>query len=271
MKLSMWSSYYIELSPEEAIAELAKNGYAYTELSDEHTAALVVRGDVQKTGEAFREFSDKHRVQIPQGHLSIKAKITIAEGRAMVKQQLDLFAAIGIQRAVLHCDKLLDEPELPLEEKQRRNLEALQELTDYIRDTDIVLCLENLGCSSFTQSAEDLLFFIHQLGDSHLGICLDTGHLNLSGCQSQREFILAAGQHLQALHLADNEGQVDQHMMPFGKGKVDFTEVFASLKEIGYGGLYNFEIPGERKAPAIIKAYKLEYIRKMFEFLYRNV
>ena len=37
MKLSMWSSYYIELSPEDAVLELEKYGYKYSELSDEDT------------------------------------------------------------------------------------------------------------------------------------------------------------------------------------------------------------------------------------------
>ena len=271
MKLSMWSSYYMDLSPEDAILELEKHGYGYTELSDEHSIVLMQRGDPEEIGKAFRSFAEDHHVQIPQGHLLLRAKITAAEGIADVKKQLDLFRGIGIRRAVLHCDSLPEEPDLPLEEKRRRNLKALEELISYIRDTDMVLCLENLSNKSFTRSAEDLLFFIKQLGNTHLGICLDTGHLNLTGIQSQKAFIRDAGKHLKALHLADNEGVIDQHMMPFGRGKVDFTEVFDTLKEIGYNELYNFELPGERKAPLAIRGYKLEYIAKMTNYLYESV
>ena len=43
MKLSMWSAYYIDLSPEEAVLELEKNGYAYSELSDEEKSAGLNR------------------------------------------------------------------------------------------------------------------------------------------------------------------------------------------------------------------------------------
>ncbi len=32
MKLSIWTSYYMDLSPENAILELAKNGIKYTEI-----------------------------------------------------------------------------------------------------------------------------------------------------------------------------------------------------------------------------------------------
>lgn len=37
-----WTSYYMDLSPEDAILEIAKNGYKYAELSDEHAAAPLL-------------------------------------------------------------------------------------------------------------------------------------------------------------------------------------------------------------------------------------
>ena len=37
MKLSVWSSYYVDLSPEDALRELKKHGFSYCELSDEHS------------------------------------------------------------------------------------------------------------------------------------------------------------------------------------------------------------------------------------------
>lgn len=39
------------------------------------------------------------------------------------------------------------------------------------------------------------------------------------------------------------------------------------LKEIGYDGLYNYEIPGESHCPPEIREYKLQYIKKCFEYL----
>jgi len=64
-----------------------------------------------------------------------------------------------------------------------------------------------------------------------------------------------------------NEGKTDQHMMPYGKGNVDFAEVIHALREVGYEGLFNLEIPGERLAPLEIRGYKLEYIRKCYDYM----
>ena len=63
-KLSMWSSYYIELGPEEAVLEMKKNGYSYSELSDEHGEMLLQRGDPKKVGAEFKAFLEKENFYI---------------------------------------------------------------------------------------------------------------------------------------------------------------------------------------------------------------
>ena len=85
--------------------------------------------------------------------------------------------------------------------------------------------------------------------------------------QPQKDFILHVGSRLHALHIADNEGERDQHMMPYGRGNVDFECVIRALREINYEGLFNLEIPGERLAPLEIRGFKLEYIRKCYDYL----
>ena len=104
--------------------------------------------------------------------------------------------------------------------------------------------------------------------DPHIfGVCLDTGHLNLHEDRDPYRFIISAGNRLHALHIADNEGASDQHLMPFGRGSVDFSAVVKGLREIGYEGLFNYEIPGERNAPLAIRGYKLQYIKQCYDHL----
>jgi len=269
MKLSVWSSFYKELSPEDALSVFKKHGYDWCELSDEHALELLERGDAKTVGTEFSKFAKELGVCILQGHLFLNAKICKPEDRALLKKQLDLFDAIGIKNAVLHCDNFSRMQEDPgVEFKREQNLAALIDLTDYIKETDIVICLENLRPPRFTTSADDLLYFVDRINSKNLGICLDTGHLNLSENPNQIEFIQKAGKHIKALHLADNDGLgIDQHLMPYGRGIVDFVPVVRELKRIGYDGLYNLEIPGERKVPLEISYHKLDYIKKMFDYI----
>ena len=266
MKLSIWSSYYRDLSPEDAILEFEKNGIRYCELSDEHGLELVKRGDVKNTGKAFGKFASEHNVSVEQGHLWLDCKVCTEENAVeILKTWLDLFEAIGIKSAVLHCDPMVSAENLSEKEKLDVNAEKMKILADYIEGHSITICLENMRIA--TRSVDDLLYVPDKVNSKNFGICLDTGHLNCAGDADPVRFIRKAADKLKALHIADNDRSADQHIMPFGRGNVDFVAVFRMLKEIGYDGLYNYEIPGESHCPPEIREYKLQYIKKCFEYL----
>lgn len=266
-KFSVWSSYYIDLSPREMVLELERCGVRYSELSDEHGRALLEEGeDETSTGRAFRSFAEEHGVRFPQGHLWLWIRLCSggAETLSLLKRWINLFEACGVERMVLHTDGIAGHPEYGEKERMDANIAVLRELIPFLQGKKIVICLENL--IGYAKSADILMYALEQLKDPHFGICLDTGHLNLTE-RDQRGFILRCGKELKALHIADNEGETDQHIMPCGRGTVDFPDVFAALDKVGYDGLYNYEIPGERNCSLEIRALKLGYMRSVFEIL----
>lgn len=276
MKLSIWSSYYMELKIEDAIKRFVDNGIYCTELSDEHGFELLSRNDdVLETAKNFANFLKEYNFEISQGHLWLKIKIC-ADDTALEKlfRWIDMYEEIGIKNMVLHCDNL-SETNLSREEKIEKNIEKLQILAEYIKNKEITVCLENLRPHSpeekelVDRSADDLLYIIERIGSSKFGICLDTGHLNLTD-KNQREFILKAGDKLKALHIADNDGNTDQHLMPFNRGTVDFPEIIKALKEIKYNGIFNLEIPGEKSIPLELRDAKIEYIKAFYQYLMKT-
>ena len=268
MKFGVWSSYYYNLTPEEAVVEFAKHGFNYSEFSDEHSVVLMERGDdAYETGKKFAAFAAEHGMSFPQGHLLLRARICDEKSVDMIKKQIDLFHGIGVKNAVLHCDSMLDSG-LTREAVLERNVIAVRGIADYAKDRDITICLENIFGTSPTQDVDTLLWLIEKIDRPNVGICLDTGHLNIVESGKQAEFICKAGKYLKALHLADNEGKIDQHLLPFSCGSVNMIEVIEETKKIGYEGLYNFEIPGESGHRIFeILGYKLDYIKKVFEYL----
>ncbi len=265
MTFGMWSSFFIELSPEEMVQTFAQKGWRRLELSTEHAERLLKRPNPSATGEAFRKFADDNGVTFPQGHLWLTCDIATDnqdETIETLRRWLDLFVAVGIGAAVLHPGGFqLTDQGCERQKVRELNLRALNALTNHIDGTDLVICLENIPKTA--PEAEDLCAIIQTVGSEQLGICLDTGHLNLtSGRQSA--FIHQAGPLLKAMHLADNDGSGDQHLMPYGLGTVRWDEVFCALKEIGYTGLLNFEIPGETEwaqCPLPIRLAKLDYLK----------
>lgn len=264
--LGIWTAYYINLSPEEAVRELKRHGILAAELSDEHGEMLLQRGEPTAVGAAFRQFLEREDFLVPQGHLWLKIRLCRdADAYEKLLPWIDLYTAIGIKNAVLHVDGFYDNEDMTDEERFSRNLAVLKKLEPYVREKGIRVCLENLR--GFVCNIEMLMRFMHELDPVCFGICLDTGHLHLHGDRDQRRFILAAGDRLHALHIADNDGSGDQHLIPYGQGRVNIREVTDALREIGYGGLFNYEIPGERHAPMPILGYKLEYVRKCYDYL----
>ncbi|MDP6777367.1 MAG: sugar phosphate isomerase/epimerase, partial [Candidatus Latescibacteria bacterium] len=241
MKPGMWTSYLHELSPEDMVVWFAEKDWLHLELSDEHGAELLRRGSPEGVGSKLRTFAEDHAVRFPQGHLWLKFDITAKDPQESLddlKPWLDLFDALGVRACVLHPGgKALLDRGVDSGSVRGARIEALGAITDYLRDTDLVICLENMARM---EDAGQLLDLIQGVGATNLGICLDTGHLHLAG-GNPAEFVLQSGDLLQALHIADNEGETDQHLMPFGRGTVDWDGFVPALKRIGYEGLYNFE------------------------------
>lgn len=268
---SVWSSYFVELSPEDAVKELLDAGFAAAELSDEHGKMLLRRGNPGTEGRKLKEYADGLGFSFPQGHLLLSVDLCAPDAVEILKPWLDLFLALGIRAGVLHASGGAD---LTAEERFDRRVRALAELTGYVRGSDFTVCLKNLRGPGRPETAEDLNALIDAVGDdANLGICLDTGHLHLlkDREETQRDFIRIAGKRLKALHIADNDTTGDMHLMPYGRGTVDWPQVMEALRDAGYDCLFNLEIPGERRCPLPVLRAKLRYCRALCTYMLDSV
>lgn len=274
MKPSVWSDYYACLSPEEGLQALQEAGFSCAELGIDHIRALQARGsDPEKTGLQFRCFLDSIGFTVPQGHLDFQWELTDPAGLEKLKKEVALFHAIGIKNAVIHINGGLDLPEEKRLEIQERHL---RKLLEFIASADMTLCIENLRPNPSVADADKILRWIDRLGGKYLGICLDTGHLNVANIslktttQTPGEFIRKAGKYLKALHINGNDGTDDYHLAPFAiKNSVNWAEVITALREIGYDGPFNLEVPGEIKGnpPLYILKRKLLYLKELADYM----
>lgn len=120
-------------------------------------------------------------------------------------------------------------------------------------------------------SAADMLALQEGIGSRRVQLCLDTGHANIYA-QDVPNMIRAYGEHLEVLHLNDNFGLIspiysDLHLFPT-YGRLDWSEIFSALYEIGYQGVFNLEPVGElpRLSPAL-RVMQLKNARKITEML----
>lgn len=268
--VSVWLDYYGELPVEQAIARLAQAGFSFGEISLTHMNMLREKPDPIAAGKALRSCGDSHGYSIRQGHLTFKGGLCDDSALERLKPELDLLAAAGIGKAILHAN---GGNELTDRERYDRWVHYIRKLSEYVEGTGVTICIENMHVIPQCRTADQLKSLIRDAGGKNLAICLDTGHLHLSRMQqcteqTHREFILEAGDLLQALHVTENNGVKDTHQMPFSaRYGINWTEVMVALRDVGYRGLFNLEILGERNAPVAIKEAKLRFIHSMCEYM----
>jgi len=93
---------------------------------------------------------------------------------------------------------------------------------------------------------EYMLALADELGLEVAGVNVDTGHANLGDLGAARAVRMAGGR-LITTHLQDNHGARDEHLPP-GDGAIDWEDVAAALREIGYPGCLMLELTDQPSA-----------------------
>jgi len=141
---------------------------------------------------------------------------------------------LGAGRLILHVGGLHDEYS-----PQSIGLfkEHVLKLLPLLERLDLTLALENIATP--LSSISNLIDIIEDINSPRLGICLDIGHANLTG--NPLEAISRCAEHLFAVHISDNNGQTDQHLVP-GEGNIPWQKVFRKLEEAGFSGPLTLEL-----------------------------
>lgn len=156
-------------------------------------------------------------------------------------------AAIGCKYWVIHTIYPFGPAEnkakdgLLRDEMYRQNVEFFKKLVPVAEECGVYICLENLPfLGSNITTVDDTLELIKKIDSENVKMCLDTGHCFMSGLEPS-EAVRRIGKDLLAvLHVHDNYGDRDSHMIPF-IGKTNWTDFKAALKEIGFCGVISIE------------------------------
>ena len=129
--------------------------------------------------------------------------------------------------------------------------ETLAQVCEYAAARNVGLYLEAMGPPfSYGNAVHQIVPALDLVNRSNLGVCVDTGHLYLSGHDPAGQIRLTHGRPL-TLHLNDNIGPIppnydiydsDLHLVP-GLGTINWVQVILALREVGYNGPFIFEGP----------------------------
>jgi protein FrlC len=123
-----------------------------------------------------------------------------------------------------------------IEDGWKRLTESLDAICTFAAPQGLRIAIEPADRyeTDLIQTTADALRIIAELAHSNLGIVLDNGHAYIVG-ESCVQAIQNMGDRLFHVHIDDNNGLRDQHLVP-GDGSFGFGPFVAALRQSGYTG-----------------------------------
>lgn len=159
------------------------------------------------------------------------------------RRGIDAAALMGIPLAVTHPIALHSEQH-SYGDFIRANMAYLSPLVEYAAAKGVKLCVENMASSK--ESDENHLYGSCALNVSALaqklgcGICFDVGHANVSGFKISEQMEILKDK-IDVLHVHDNNGITDRHLLPF-ESTVDWDDVAEGIQKSAFCSVLDVEV-----------------------------
>lgn len=194
---------------------------------------------------AVEQLAKRHELQLWSYHVPFVpfSQIDISSPDKVLREQTirdfseaaKRAAGIGVGTIVLHASKEPLEPE-NRDERIKWAMDSLDKLAEMAAADGAVIAVESLPRTYLGNSAEEILHLIS--ANDKLGICFDTNHMQLDDNIS---FMKKVAGKIRTLHVSDYNLDEERHWLP-GEGNIDWVEFFDTFKNLGYEGVWMYEV-----------------------------
>lgn len=273
LKIGINTEYWLdEDKPEESMHYIAECGieaidYDICSLYDRTFDLETLTSFFDQDMEDLKKYYDrmigamkKHNIVFAQWHGIFPMYYPGEEARTeyvlkMTNKIIELCAYAGCPAIVMHPWTGLD---ITKQQEIEINMNLYRRMIPAAKKFGVKICLENLfrhrgvdcvegACADVSEAIRYIDTLNEEAGEEIFAFCLDTGHANLLS-KNLYQYITSLGDRLILLHINDNTGLDDFHMIPYTQldrgGKrtsINWDEFLRALKEIGYKGDLNFE------------------------------
>ncbi|MDP2944839.1 MAG: sugar phosphate isomerase/epimerase family protein [Atribacterota bacterium] len=147
--------------------------------------------------------------------------------------------------------------------RREKSEQSLEEILKFCEHWGIKIALENTLPGKTGDSIPEILEIVRNFNSKNLGICLDTGHCNITSSLYNHSGVVEClpemKNYLCHLHIHDNFGKSDDHSQPF-EGNIDWKGFIKSLKEVNYQGVFMFELRKKTNNEEMLRMIKEFYL-----------
>lgn len=233
--------------------------------------------DWKERVDEIRNEAEKLGVEFVQSHPPYRGRLDDLETeegrehfRKMLLRAIEISAMLGVRWAVMHPVTAPNISSFDIEENVRENLHVFDKELELAHKLNVGLAFENM-CDGpqrrrFGVTPGELIALMDACDSPLVGICWDVGHANRQS-EDQVPSIMKLGNRIKALHIDDNRGQQDLHIMPF-LGNIKWEEVMHALYASGCNAdlIYEIGICGA-SMPDELKDLSARYCYQVGEYL----
>ena len=224
-------------NPEPYLRDMAAHGFTHVHWCHQwNTDFLYTPSEIRQIGRWLKAYG----VQLLDLHGSVgpeKCWFSLFEherraGVELVRNRIAMAARLGSDVVIMHALRWQPDTE-GNPERWPQLLRSLDALEPYARCHGVRLAIENMPADDFA----GIYRLFAAYGPEYLGLCYDSGHGNdgegLSHLQTVKDRLIS-------IHLHDNDGSGDQHLVPFA-GTVDWPRLAGILASASYAKCVSME------------------------------
>lgn len=229
----------------------------------EHELKLYLSNVLESAIVAGIKFNQLHA----QWPLSCETDAEVAASIEIVKRSIRGATYLNCPNVVVHTFAPFGwNKEIDAKKTFDLNVRIFKELTAYARDFDITVCIENLPFVCLEISKVDtVLKLIRAVNQPNCKMCFDVGHAHVFH-DDIAEDIKKIGSYLQVLHVHDNNGQFDSHLIPW-QGSINWNEFVAAIRDINFSGCISLETYVDLDMPREVKTSMRKLLSQLARIL----
>lgn len=201
--------------------------------------------DYRERALALRKYADEIGIECNQAHAPFPFKANSSldmsneEYRSLIRA-IEVASILGAKNIIIHARRVPNG-----EDFNEYNRIFYSSFIPYCEKFNICVSVENLYKKEVPVFGEpnELTEFINSINSKWINACVDVGHLGITGFQPENVIRRLNSKILKAVHIHDNDGISDQHLLPYA-GKFNWDEITSALKAIKYNGDFTFEVTG---------------------------